>query len=96
MNYEDLVSIILLGAITFALTISMLMSVKKKNEESKGEFKTLIKCPKCGYERVREWKEGDFIGMIEGRCPKCGSLMKVEKIYKDVEEEEEENKILKL
>ncbi len=96
MNYEDLASIALIGIVTFVLTFSMLMTAKKRNEEKKDEFKTVLKCPNCGYEVTREWKEGDFVGMVEGKCPKCGSLMRIEKIYKDVEEEEEESKLLKL
>jgi len=42
---------------------------------------TTITCINKDYTIEREFREGDFIGKIEGQCPKCGSSMVIDKIY---------------
>ena len=88
-RFEDVFSLILLAGLVALTTSMMFINIKKKNKEEEAKYYTLIRCTKCGYEYTREWKEGDFVGMVEGKCPKCGALLKVEAIYKEGEEEEE-------
>ncbi|UXD21733.1 hypothetical protein IPA_07365 [Ignicoccus pacificus DSM 13166] len=90
---DDLVSLMLIGALVALTTAMMLVNSKKKKEEEK-KFITVLKCPKCGFQKERDWKQGDFVGLVEGKCPKCGALMEVYAIYKEGEEEEEETKSL--
>ncbi len=88
-RFEDLVSLAVLAGLVAMTTTMMLFNVKKKKNEEEKKFITVVKCPKCGFTKTRDWKEGDFVGMVEGKCPKCGSLMKIHAIYKEGEEEEE-------
>jgi len=86
---EDVFSLIVLIGLVAMTTAMMFVNIKKKKNTEEPKFYTLVRCSKCGYEYTREWKEGDFVGMVEGKCPKCGALLKVEAIYKEGEEEEE-------
>jgi len=86
---DDLISLTMIVALVVVTTVLMFTTNRRKKEEEK-KFVTVLKCSKCGYQREREWKEGDFVGMVEGKCPKCGSLMEVVAIYKEGEKEEEE------
>jgi predicted RNA-binding Zn-ribbon protein involved in translation (DUF1610 family) len=42
---------------------------------------TLLKCPSCGHEVVRRYREGDMLFSELDACPKCGSKMVVEGIF---------------
>ena len=74
------------GALTAAV-VTLITSRKKKNEEKK--YVTVVKCPSCGYEEERDWREGDFVGMIDSPCPKCGAVRVVWSIYAKDESKEE-------
>ena len=88
MNEDQLLSLAslaLLAGMATALTIAALSNKKEKKER---KIWTELKCTSCGHVEKREWKEGDFVGLVEGSCPKCGAPMKVWNIYKEGEEEE--------
>jgi len=40
-----------------------------------------IRCVHGDYETEREFHEGDFVGKIEGACPKCGAELIIDTIY---------------
>lgn len=42
---------------------------------------SVISCVKEDYAEEREYREGDFVGKLEGKCPRCGSELLVQKIY---------------
>ncbi len=42
---------------------------------------TIASCINNDYMLEREFREGDFIGKIDGLCPKCNSNIVIEKIY---------------
>jgi predicted RNA-binding Zn-ribbon protein involved in translation (DUF1610 family) len=43
---------------------------------------TVARCPNCGYEVRRPFREGDYVGkLLDEKCPKCGAQMIVEEIY---------------
>ncbi|ABU81676.1 hypothetical protein [Ignicoccus hospitalis] len=87
---DDLYLLALMTAATLAGVLTALAATfilnKKKEEEKK--YVTVVKCPNCGYEEKREWREGDFVGMVEGPCPKCGGMRVVWNIYLEDREEE--------
>ncbi len=80
-----IMSLAVLAGMLSALAVAAI-TMRKKEEEPK--FVTVVKCPSCGYEEKRDWKEGDFVGLVQGPCPKCGAHMKVWSIYKVGGEEE--------
>jgi hypothetical protein len=42
---------------------------------------TLEKCPTCGKESKRKFKEGDFLFAASSQCDKCNAPMKIAKIF---------------
>ncbi|RLG82600.1 MAG: hypothetical protein DRO40_07385 [Thermoprotei archaeon] len=63
------------------ILIQLWFESKKRPRAVEMETKTLVKCPKCGYSEEREFQPGDFVSAIKGKCPKCGSPIKVHAIY---------------
>lgn len=55
--------------------------------------KTVIKCVKCDYSETRDFKKGDYILKIEGKCPKCNSPVYIEAIYAEVQKTPKQHKI---
>ena len=72
------------------VSATLFMLSTKKNKPSTPKILTIIQCTKCGYSKEREWKRGDFVGLVEGKCPKCGALMMIMNIYKESSEEQTE------
>ncbi|RLE82040.1 MAG: hypothetical protein DRJ51_02520 [Thermoprotei archaeon] len=44
----------------------------------------VLKCNKCGYVEKRRPQKGDFVFKKVGECPKCGGVIFIESIYKEV------------
>jgi len=86
--YVSLMALAMIAGMATAAVVAMLMSKKNEKEE---KYVTVVKCPSCGYEVKREWKEGDFVGLVQGPCPKCGAMMEVWSIYKEGDETKEES-----
>ncbi len=80
---------LLLIIVLVIMIIYMVMSgigyMRKKDkaaiEDTPLRVITTIICTNKDYIIEREFREGDFIGKIEGQCPKCGSSMIIDKIY---------------
>lgn len=47
---------------------------------------TVIKCMTCDYIVDRDFKEGDFVLKIEGKCPKDNGTLYIAGIYADVKQ----------
>ena len=42
---------------------------------------TVLRCPKCGYTKVREFRVGDYVGKVDDeKCPNDGSNLVVSSI----------------
>ncbi|MCS7110791.1 MAG: hypothetical protein N3D82_05310 [Ignisphaera sp.] len=56
---------------------------KNKSELQEPPLKTVtvVSCINQDYTLEREFREGDFIGKVDGPCPKCNSSTVVERIY---------------
>jgi len=81
---------VLLIAVTLGLIIYLVKSSldyvkeKKKILEQEGKPMKIISVASCqqnDYTIEREFREGDFVGKIDGACPKCGSTIVITKIY---------------
>lgn len=44
-------------------------------------IRELLVCIKCNYRVEKDFEPGDFIGLIKGKCPKCGGDLKLKGIY---------------
>jgi len=73
--------------ITIALTLFLIaymvaMSVFSRRKEVKvRKTFTLLKCQNCDYKKEREFKEGDYVGKVEGECPQCEGPLVIYAIY---------------
>ncbi len=72
------------------LSIYFMMESMRKPKEPEYETMEILECPKCGYTVTKEFEPGDFIGMIKGKCPKCGTPLIIKAIY-EVEKKNEKN-----
>ena len=43
--------------------------------------KTRVECEKCDYKSEREFKKGDYVLKVDGKCPKCNSPTIITNIY---------------
>ncbi len=74
----QLIAIVLLAIL---LVFSILMSERKKKPEKPKKLVSVIRCDKGDYEAKRDFKQGDFVGKIEGKCPRCGGILRIHAIY---------------
>jgi|UniRef100_A0A7J2U5E3 hypothetical protein len=76
---------VMLGLIVYAIKSALDYSKKKKEtieqENKPMKIVSIVTCQQNDYTIEREFKEGDFIGKIDGTCPKCNSQMVITKIY---------------
>ena len=47
---------------------------------------TVIKCDKCGYSEIREFRKGDYIFKEVGKCKDCDGVAYIKAVY-TIEEE---------
>ncbi len=76
--------IAVLGMIVYMIHAGFSYMKKRQHiyqEEIPHKFTTVIKCLNKDYSAEREFREGDFVGKIEGSCPKCGNNMVIDYIY---------------
>ncbi len=75
--------VILFVALVAQLIANYLSSRRSSRAEEEGPTKIITKivCEKGDYSIEREFREGDFVGKIEGICPKCGSKLVIDLIY---------------
>lgn len=52
-----------------------------KQVEIPYKYVTVIKCLSNDFTTERDFHEGDFIGKIIGKCPKCGNKLEIASIY---------------
>ena len=50
-------------------------------EDKPTKIITVISCKNNDYTIEREFQEGDFIGKVADKCPKCGAEMIISRIY---------------
>jgi len=77
--------LVLLIVLTAATLLAMtLMELKKRPKKPEYETRELLECVNCKYRIEAPFEPGDFITMRKGKCPKCGTQLKIIAIY-DVE-----------
>ncbi len=80
-----ILAIIMAGLLIYLVVASLDYSKRRKQlvESEKISYKimTVATCQQNDYTIEREFREGDFIGKVDGNCPKCNSLLVITKIY---------------
>ena len=87
-GYVDLLALTLSGS---AIALSVYMILQMRREPLKLGFEppkvsTLIRCSKCGFETIREFKEGDYVLKEAEPCPKCSGPTFIYTIFRETEE----------
>ncbi|WP_167827839.1 hypothetical protein [Pyrolobus fumarii] len=99
MPSTDIVSTLmdmLLLTLIVLFSVSILLATMKKQQEPKPRLRTRIECMRCGYRLEREYSKGDYVGLEDGECPKCGGKLIVVAVYEERPGEKEEQRILSL
>lgn len=86
MTPLQIIQIAVIIIIVLLLALSIMLAEKKSSKKKEKKTVTLVKCDRGDYESKRNFKPGDFVGKVEGKCPKCNSILRVYSIY--VEESE--------
>jgi len=74
-------------AITIVLVIQLILnyisSKKQQAIETEPPKKIIakVRCIRGDYEIERDFREGDFVGKIDGQCPVCGAELVIDTIY---------------
>ncbi len=89
INIQDTITWIAIASAIMLSAYFLAVSMRKP-KQPEYETKELLACTKCGYTVEQDFEPGDFIGMIKGRCPKCGAPMAVRAIY-EVEKKNEKD-----
>jgi len=80
---EPSMDLVLISILLILLLLTLILPLIKgqRQTQKKPKIITLIKCSNKDYETRREFKQGDFVGKIEGKCPKCGNRLFIVSIY---------------
>ncbi len=81
MNALQILQIAAIVVIVVLLALSIVMAEKKTSKKKEKKTITLIRCDKGDYKIEREFKPGDFVGKVEGECPKCKGVLRVYAIF---------------
>ena len=86
----DVVNVIL-SASTIALSIYLLLQMRKKPLSLDSEalkVLTVIRCTKCNYEKIKDFEKGDYVLKEVGSCPKCDGTLLIYSIFRETKEKE--------
>ncbi|MCS7128333.1 MAG: hypothetical protein N3E36_04035 [Sulfolobales archaeon] len=82
MNFDqNTLIMIAIVAMIIATIVKTLLDVYRRPKEPVTVVKTLLKCIECDYIQEVDYQQGDFIGLLKGKCPKCSSSLRVRGIY---------------
>ena len=81
MTPLQIIQIAVIVAIVLLLALSIMLAEKKSSKKKEKKTITFVRCDKGDYESKRDFKPGDFVGKVEGKCPRCGGILRVYSIY---------------
>ncbi len=83
-SFDEVLPLLLLAAL---MLLPLLVLKPRPSEEKKVEKTvTVLRCYDCGYQVEREFRKGDYVGKLVGKCPRCGAPLYVHAIYVKLEE----------
>ena len=68
------------------LAVTSLMRVRNRIvliEKKKSKIFTIVKCNKCDFKMIRDFKTGDFVHKSQGKCNQCTGELAITSIYAD-------------
>lgn len=78
-NLEVIVATLFLLIVFYLIYDSYLK--KKREESTKYVTREVLICLNCNYKVEKDFEPGDFIGLVKGKCPRCGGGMKIKGIF---------------
>jgi len=78
-----------LSASAIALSVYMVLQMRRgplKLGFEQPKVSTVIRCSKCSFETIREFKEGDYVLKEAESCPKCKGSTFIYVIFRETEE----------
>lgn len=91
---SDLLSLLALFLV-MALALSLLNAMAKLKQPKLVRHRMIveIRCTSCDYGTQRDFKKGDYVGKMEGTCPKCGSSTAIHSIYSELPPQPQKKKV---
>ena len=60
---------------------SCLINIRKTPKDPQTQTLSVVRCDKCNYTKVQDYKQGEFIFKEVDKCPKCDGMLRVQEIY---------------
>ncbi|MCC6046780.1 MAG: hypothetical protein LM571_01110 [Desulfurococcaceae archaeon] len=77
-----LTALLILSALLILTTLlPWILAFTRKPGPAREELVSVLRCSKCGYEEIRKYNKGDYVGRPVGSCPRDGSRMVIKAIY---------------
>jgi hypothetical protein len=77
-----LTALLILSALLVLTTLlPWILAFTRKPGPAREELVSVLRCSKCGYEEIRKYNKGDYVGRPVGSCPRDGSRMVIKAIY---------------
>ena len=71
----------LLGITLMCMASTLMVPIPKKTKDLRHTV-SILKCEKCGIERVRDYQDGDFVFKITSvNCETCNKPFKIQQVY---------------
>ncbi len=82
-NLDIFTLILLIMTISLILYTLLLSFIQRKasRETVKPKIITKISCMRDDYSEERDFKKGDYVGLVVGKCPKCEGNLLITAIY---------------
>lgn len=81
MTPLQIIQISIIVILVLLLALSIALAEKRTSKKKEKKMITYARCDKGDYEVKRDFRPGDFVGKVEGKCPKCNGILRVYAIY---------------
>jgi len=69
------------GGLFIMCMASCLINIRTSPKEPLTQTLSVVRCEKCNYTKVQDFRQGDFVFKITGDCNKCDGALKIQEIY---------------
>jgi hypothetical protein len=71
----------MLSILAIILILALLLKIVRQPTQPPKRILTTLRCEKCNFKSIREFKKGDYIPKKEGKCQSCEGDLYIEAIY---------------